>query len=130
LKYKYKEIYSPNVQLDIVVTEDDMRKRLWSETRTEAENLQAIDEYLKERGAVLFSDLSMKEFEDKVKRLDVTYDLEDLVKKANNAMLLREELDILGKILICVTQRIVEYSDMTLSEVAENSLDTKKRGQE
>ncbi len=130
MKYKYKEIYSPNVQLDIVVTEDDMRKRLWSETRTEAENLQAIDEYLKERGAVLFSDLSMKEFEDKVKRLDVTYDLEDLVKKANNAMLLREELDILGKILICVTQRIVEYSDMTLSEVAENSLDTKKRGQE
>jgi hypothetical protein len=130
LKYKYKEIYSPNVQLDIVVTEDDMRKRLWSETRTEAENLQAIDEYLKERGAVLFSDLSMKEFEDKVKRLDVTYDLEDLVKKANNAMLLREELDILGKILICVTQRIVEYSDMTLSEVAENSLDNRKNGRE
>lgn len=130
MKYKYKEIFSPAIQLDIVVTEDDLRKRLWSDTRTDAENHQVIDEYLKKREAILFSDLSMKEFEDKVKDLDVEYDLEDLVNKANNAMLLREEIDILGKILICVTQRIVEYNDMTLSEIAEKSLDNGKRGQE
>jgi len=125
VKYKYIEVFSKTISLEMVVDEDVLRKSIWDTTKSKTENEDLIAAYLASKGAVKISDMSLKEFQkacEGVKKdaAPCTTILKEILT-LTPALSKEESLEKVGKILILLAQ-IVNSVQGQLSEAAENQL--------
>jgi hypothetical protein len=68
-KYRYKEVFSPTISLNIVVSEDDLLRTLSSESDPPEKKFEAMNKYLDLKDAKPFFETSLSDFQEQLRQV-------------------------------------------------------------